>query len=74
LKLFTKDELQNLDAEPEMMGAHYLLELDSDFTVAIQENPMKMKNKCPSCYGILAETWKILTDKYNKTLEVKNLL
>ena len=81
MKLFTKDELENLDAKPEMMGAHYLVELDSDFTVAIQENPMKMKNNCPSCDGIPAETWKkfsknkkgmrTLMDKFNKTLEVK---
>jgi hypothetical protein len=81
LKLFTKDKLKHLDAEPEMMGAHYLVEVDSDFTVTIQENPMKMKNNSPSCDEIPAETWKkfsknkkgmgILMDKFNKTLEVK---
>jgi hypothetical protein len=64
-----------------MMVAHYLVELDSDFTVAIQENPMKMKSNCPNCDGIPAETRKkfsknkkgmgILMDKFNKTLEVK---
>jgi len=81
LKLFTKDEEENLDAEPEMMGDHCLVELDSYFTVPIQENPMKMKNKCPGCNGIPAETWEkfsknkkgmgILIDKFNKTLAVK---
>ena len=64
-----------------MMGAHYLVELDSDFTVAIQENPIKIMNNCPSCDGIPTETRKkfsknkegmgILMDKFNKTMEVK---
>jgi hypothetical protein len=49
------DKLENLGAEPEMMGPQNLEELDSDFTVEIQENPMKMKNNCPGCDGILAK-------------------